>query len=268
MAISLRLGKTEKDTPARRPRAGPAHPPGAGTAPRLPTANRMAAAGRAPAVLHDGDDAFMGRQRKGSGERNGSAANLGFDAKLRLAAAKLHNNMDAAEYKHVVLGLSFLKYISDSFEEHRAENVFWVPKEARWSHLQAYAKQPAIGKIVDMAMGAIEYGNPRLRGVLPKDYARPGLDKHRLGGLINLIATIGLGQQDGRAKDIGSFNVILPSKPIAAAFTKLIQPMIERITANLHQSRTLATLRDTPLPKLLSGELSVKTASTLTEARA
>ncbi len=159
---------------------------------------------------------------KSNGPRNGSA-NLGFEAKLWLAADKLRNNMDAAEYKHVVLGLIFLKYISDTFEEHRAkllageglsacdaqaddyaganpedpdeykaENVFWVPKEARWSHLQANAKQPTIGKLVDDAMVAIERDNPRLKGVLPKDYARPALDKHRLGELIDLIATITL----------------------------------------------------------------------------
>lgn len=131
---------------------------------------------------------------------------MGFEATLWLAADKLRNNMDAAEYKHVVLGLIFLKYISDSFEEHhaklaagegeyaganpedpdeyRAENIFWVPKEARWSYLQANAKQPSIGKIVDDAMVAIEHDNPRLKGVLPKDYARPALDKHRLGELI------------------------------------------------------------------------------------
>ena len=136
-----------------------------------------------------------------------SSATIGFEAKLWLTADKLRNNMDAAEYKHVVLGLIFLKYISDTFEEHRAkllagaksktgdyaganaedpdeykaENVFWVPKEGRWSHLQASAKQPSIGKIVDDAMVAIERDNPRLKGVLPKDYARPGLDKQRLG---------------------------------------------------------------------------------------
>ena len=142
----------------------------------------------------------------------GSSANLGFEAKLWSAADKLRNNMDAAEYKHVVLGLIFLKYISDTFEQHRAkllagesdyaganpedqdeykaENVFWVPKEARWSHLQASAKQPTIGKLVDDAMVAIERDNPRLKGVLPKDYARPALDKHRLGELIDLIGTI------------------------------------------------------------------------------
>ena len=145
---------------------------------------------------------------------NTSTANLGFEAKLWLTADKLRNNMDAAEYKHVVLGLIFLKYISDTFEEHRAkllsgkgdyaganaedqdeykaENVFWVPKAARWSHLQAQAKQPTIGKLVDDAMVAIERDNPRLKGVLPKDYARPALDKHRLGELIDVIGTIEL----------------------------------------------------------------------------
>ena len=154
----------------------------------------------------------------------GNGANLGFEAKLWLAADKLRNNMDAAEYKHVVLGLVFLKYISDSFEEHRAklragqgeyaganpedqdeykaENVFWVPKEARWSVLQASAKQATIGKVVDDAMVALERDNSRLKGVLPKDYARPGLDKHRLGELIDLIGTIGLGDADNKAKDI------------------------------------------------------------------
>lgn len=132
--------------------------------------------------------------------------------------------MDAAEYKHVVLGLIFLKYISDSFEEHnaklkegkgeykgadpedpdeyKAENVFWVPKEARWEHLQGKAKQPTIGKIVDDAMVAVERDNTRLKGVLPKDYARPALDKHRLGELIDLVGTIGLGDKENRAKDV------------------------------------------------------------------
>jgi type I restriction enzyme M protein len=143
---------------------------------------------------------------------NASTAHLGFEAKLWLAADKLRNNMDAAEYKHVVLGLIFLKYISDTFEEHRAklaagkgdyaganpedqdeykaENVFWVPPAARWSTLQNSAKQPTIGTVVDDAMVAIERDNPRLKGVLPKEYARPGLDKHRLGELIDLIGTI------------------------------------------------------------------------------
>jgi type I restriction enzyme M protein len=153
-----------------------------------------------------------------------SAATVGFEAKLWAAADKLRSNMDAAEYKHVVLGLIFLKYISDSFEEmhatlvegtgefeganpedpdeYRAKNVFWVPKSARWSTLQAIARQPDIGKKIDDAMVAIEQDNPRLKGVLPKDYARPGLDKQRLGELIDLVGTIGLGDEANRAKDI------------------------------------------------------------------
>ncbi len=153
-----------------------------------------------------------------------STTNLGFEQKLWLAADKLRSNMDAAEYKHVVLGLIFLKYISDAFEEHyaklvagegeyagadpedqdeyKAGNVFWVPPAARWSYLQNSAKQPTIGKIVDDAMVAIERDNPRLKGILPKDYARPALDKNRLGELIDLIGTIGLGDASNRAKDI------------------------------------------------------------------
>ena len=158
-----------------------------------------------------------------------TTATIGFEAKLWLTADKLRNNMDAAEYKHVVLGLIFLKYISDTFEEHRAkllagegdyaganpedpdeykaENVFWVPADARWSHLQGSAKQPTIGKIVDDAMVAIERDNPRLKGVLPKDYARPGLDKQRLGELIDVIATIELtaaseGEKTHRSVDL------------------------------------------------------------------
>jgi type I restriction enzyme M protein len=158
-----------------------------------------------------------------------STANLGFEQKLWLTADKLRNNMDAAEYKHVVLGLIFLKYISDTFEEHRskllagegdyaganaedpdeykAENVFWVPADARWSHLQGSAKLPTIGKTVDDAMVAIERDNPRLKGVLPKDYARPGLDKQRLGELIDVIATIELtaaseGEKTHRSVDL------------------------------------------------------------------
>ena len=152
---------------------------------------------------------------------NNTAANLGFEAKLWAAADALRNNMDAAEYKHVVLGLIFLKYISDAFEakhaeleaqqaqgadpedpdEYRAASIFWVPKEARWQHLKASAPQPTIGTLVDDAMAAIERDNPSLKGVLPKDYARPGLDKQRLGQLINLVSDIALGSPADRAKD-------------------------------------------------------------------
>src|SRR5665647_1247954 len=126
-----------------------------------------------------------------------TGANLGFEAKLWAAADALRNNMDAAEYKHVVLGLIFLKYISDAFEakhaeldaqraqgadpedpdEYRASGIFWVPKEARWAHLKASAPQATIGTLVDDAMAAIERDNPTLKGVLPKDFGRAGLDK-------------------------------------------------------------------------------------------
>ena len=153
---------------------------------------------------------------------NGTAANLGFEARLWQTADALRNNMDAAEYKHVVLGLIFLKYISDAFEEqharltgqsaqgadpedpdeYRAENIFWVPKEARWSLLKANARQATIGRTVDDAMAAIERDNPSLKGVLPKDYARPGLDKQRLGQLIDLVSNIGLGDKESRSRDI------------------------------------------------------------------
>ncbi len=164
-----------------------------------------------PAKTHQ--PALLPAQSRGRGD-------LGFEATLWQAADKLRGNLDAAEYKHVVLGLIFLKYISDAFEERRnalaaepgadpedrdeytAENVFWVPNEARWSRLQAEAKQPTIGRTLDDAMTAIERDNPRLKGVLPKEYARPGLDKRRLGELIDLIATIGLGDADNRSKDI------------------------------------------------------------------
>jgi type I restriction enzyme M protein len=151
---------------------------------------------------------------------NGTAANLGFEATLWLAADKLRSNMDAAEYKHVVLGLIFLKYISDAFEEkhaqlvadsdadaedrdeYLAENIFWVPKEARWSFLQSKAKQPEIGTLIDDANVAVERDNPRLKGILPKDYSRPALDKRRLGELIDLIGTIGLGSKEDQSKDV------------------------------------------------------------------
>ena len=152
--------------------------------------------------------------------KNGESS--GLEAKLWAAADALRNNMDAAEYKHVVLGLIFIKYISDAFEakhaeletqrkqgaepedpdEYKAASIFWVPKEARWAYLKSNAPQPTIGTIVDDAMSAIERDNLSLKGVLPKDYARPGLDKQRLGQLINLVSDIGLGSSADRAKDI------------------------------------------------------------------
>ncbi len=139
------------------------------------------------------------------------------ESKLWAAADKLRGNISSSEYKYVVLGLIFLKYVSDAFEQqyrkaesedfnpedrdfYTADNVFWIPKEARWDHLVAHAKQPEIGKLVDEAMEAIERDNPTLKGVLPKNYAREALDKRRLGELIDLFTNIRFDSTD--AKDL------------------------------------------------------------------
>ena len=157
---------------------------------------------------------------KKSAKQRSNGATLDFESQLWAAADKLRGHMDASEYKHVVLGLIFLKYISDSFEEvhaqlvkekdadpedrdeYLAQNVFWVPKEARWTFLQGKAKQPEIGKYLDDGMVAIERDNPTLKNILPKDFARPTLDKIRLGELIDLVSGIGLGSSENRAKDV------------------------------------------------------------------
>jgi len=147
-----------------------------------------------------------------------------FEAQLFKAADKLRKNVNAAQYKDVVLGLVFLKYISDSFEElhaklkegkgkykgadpedqdeYKAENVFWVPEKARWSYLHSRAKLPTIGKDLDEAMEVIEKENPTLKSILPKVYAKPNLDKASLGGLIDLIGDIALGDEAAKSKDI------------------------------------------------------------------
>lgn len=152
--------------------------------------------------------------------KNGNGGNLGFEAELFLAADKLRKNLEPSDYKHVVLGLVFLRHISNAFEskreallaedaaaaedpdEYLAESIFWVPKEARWSYLQANAKQPTIGKLIDDAMLAIEANNASLKGVLPKDYNRPALDKVMLGELIDLVSGIQLRETGDRAHDI------------------------------------------------------------------
>ena len=145
------------------------------------------------------------------------------ESKLWSAAHKLRGNIDAAEYKHVVLGLIFLKYISDKFyevyddlsarqdtdytdpedpDEYLAQNTFWVPQDARWEKLQDNAKIPEIGVIIDRAMMAIERENPSLKGVLPQNYGRADLDKRRLGELIDLISTIAMGETTSQSHDI------------------------------------------------------------------
>ena len=161
------------------------------------------------------------KQRDGAGGTPNGGATTGHEAELWAMADALRGSMDAAEYKHVVLGLIFLKYISDAFEERRAavlaqwgtdaaedrdeyiaENIFWVPPEARWAHLKAQARQSTVGLSVDQAMAAIERDNPTLKDVLPRDYARPALDKRRLGQLIDLVSNIQVGDQDARSRDV------------------------------------------------------------------
>ena len=165
------------------------------------------------------------RRRKSSNADAGPSGDgtvTDYRSELWKMADALRNNMDAAEYKHVVLGLIFLKYISDAFEEayaqlekeivdgadpedpdeYRAQSIFWVPPEARWPRLQSQARQPTIGRAVDDAMSAIERDNSALRDVLPKDYARPALDKTRLGQVVDLVSNIRLGGADARATDV------------------------------------------------------------------
>jgi len=161
---------------------------------------------------------------KNNGSNNPNSNGAGFESTLWLSADKMRKNIDAAEYKHIALGLIFLKYISDSFEslhnklieskgeykgadpedadEYRAENVFFVPPTARWSYLHSRSKLPSIGKDVDDAMEAIEKENPTLKGILPKVFARANLDKAALGGLIDLIGNIALGDEAAKSKDL------------------------------------------------------------------
>ena len=174
-------------------------------------------------IVPDGPDHVAGgRSAAGAGTGGSNGATTGHEAELWRMADTLRGSMDAAEYKHVVLGLIFLKYISDAFEEqharlegeraagadpedpdeYRAENIFWVPVESRWGRLQAQARQAAIGRLVDDAMAGIERDNAALKEVLPKDYARPGLDQQRLGQLIDLISNITVGDRAARSKDV------------------------------------------------------------------
>src|SRR5215204_7518163 len=176
----------------------------------------MAGRGR-PRKTPVGDGANDGTK---AAKANGNGRNLGFEAEMFKAADKLRGNMEPSDYKHVALGLVFLKYISDAFEakhaalladdpaaaedkdEYIAGQIFWVPKEARWSHLKANAKQPTIGTLIDDAMRAIEDENPSLKGVLPKDYARPALNKVMLGELIDLFSNIAMGKETSESLDM------------------------------------------------------------------
>ncbi len=163
-----------------------------------------------------------GRKPKEATSQKSNGANLGFENQLWAAADKMRGHMDASEYKHVVLGLIFLKYISDTFQakytalraeeyanpedrdEYMADNIFWVPVQARWVNIQNNAKQATIGQVIDDAMTAIERENKPIKGVLPKNYSRPDLDKHRLGELIDIISNIELIAKDEKtsSKDI------------------------------------------------------------------
>jgi type I restriction enzyme M protein len=145
-----------------------------------------------------------------------------YQSELWQTANALRGSMDAAEYKHVVLGLIFLKYVSDAFgearariealsdegadpedpDEYRGDNIFWVPPRARWPYLQRSARQSQIGRLVDEAMAAIEHDNPVLDGVLPKDYARPALDQARLGQVVDLVSNIRVGGAEAEAIDV------------------------------------------------------------------
>ena len=163
--------------------------------------------------------ARRGRRRTEGSDNSGVAD---YRSELWGMADALRGSMDAAEYKHVVLGLIFLKYISDAFEEahaqleaevdqgadpedpdeYRAQSIFWVPPEARWQYLKNHTRQPTIGRLVDDAMTAIERDNTALKDVLPKDYARPALDKTRLGQVVDMVSNIRVGGADARATDV------------------------------------------------------------------
>jgi type I restriction enzyme M protein len=193
--------------------------PGRGRGGSVALADRVAAATQ-PDLLSQPDQPAKPVAKPATKRAASPAAPLGIEAQLFLAADKLRKNLEPSDYKHVALGLIFLKHISLAFEarratllaedptaaedsdEYTAENVFWVPKEARWTFLRDSARQPAIGRIVDDAMAAIEAHNPGLKGVLPKDYNRPALDKVMLGELIDLISGIATGAPGTEGRDL------------------------------------------------------------------
>ena len=156
-----------------------------------------------------------------------NTSNIGFEKQIWDAACVLRGNIDASEYKFVVLGLIFLKYISDRFEakykelieegdgfeedqdEYTAENIFFVPENARWSAIAAAAHTPEIGTVIDDAMRSIEKENKRLKDILPKNFARPELDKRRLGEVVDLFTNIQM-IEHGNSKDILGRTVPFP----------------------------------------------------------
>jgi type I restriction enzyme M protein len=223
-------------------------------------------------------------------------SDLGFEADLFKAVDRLRGNLELSEYKHVVLGLVFLKYISEAFEIHHAklvaddfadaedheeylaENIFWVPQESRWAYLRDRARDPSIGKIIDDAMEHIERfpSNEKLKGVLPKNYARPTLNKEMLGDLIDLFSRIDMRGQAKDARDLlgrvyeyflsgfastegkrgGEF---FTPRSVVLTLVSMLEPKKGRVydqirTATL-ENQTLVATRDLLLPKLMSGEL-------------
>ena len=191
-----------------------------------------------------------------AGTETDSGATTGYEAQLWAMADALRGSMDAAEYKHVVLGLIFLKYISDAFEERHAavldewgeeaaedrdeyiaENIFWVPPEARWAHLKARARQPTIGQTVDRAMAAIERDNPALKEVLPKNYARPALDKQRLG--TSQVGVPSIAQPVTYLRTIG---VPLPPLPEQRAIARILVTLDDKIELNRRMNETLESM--------------------------
>jgi hypothetical protein len=268
---------------------------------------------------------------KRTARKNDTTANLGFEAKLWAAADALRNNMDAAEYKHVVLGLIFLKYISDAFEgkhaeleaqkaqgadpedrdEYRAASIFWVPKEARWQHLKASAPQPTIGTLVDevpvllqterritdaglaqIGSGLLPAGTVLLSSRAPIGYLaivevptainQGFIAIKSRAGVSNLFmlfcASACHDEIVSRANGStfleiskASFRpipaVTLPA-PVMQVFDSMVRPLYERIVRSARETHTLTTLRDTLLPKLISGELRVTRAASPNEATA
>ena len=196
------------------------------------------------------------------------------------SADKLRKNIDAAEYKHVVLGLVFLKYISDSFEarrekllkieyadaedpdEYRSENIFWVPPNGRWRYVQSQARQPTIGKILDESMEAIEKENKTLKGILPRVFSRPNIAAATLGELVDLISDTEVGNESGRSDDLSNSMsmVLVPTGKALSAMNVVIKPLLEQMIINFKQTCTLENLRDTLLPKLMGGRVKIFTS--------